>query len=165
MRKKRMPIIIILLILIAGGSYLTIKESKKIVISQEVRDHISISDLSLHVDQLLENGFDNDGFRQEYNAYVYSYRCQPYILTAQLCIYPNTDERGALDSKPTIGCQRIEWSDDKWVDIYIDDPGTGKLRMWVDYDYSENGRVDSKLINTILLKLFTEYSIEDTKNS
>ena len=62
MRKKRMPIIIILLILIAGGLYLTIKESKKIVISQEVRDRISISDLSLHVDQLLENGFDNDGF-------------------------------------------------------------------------------------------------------
>ena len=162
MRKNHLlSIIILLFILIAGGLCFSNIASKKIVISQEVWNSINLSDLSLHVDQLLKNGFDYDGFSAvvgvvpEQEADIYTYR-RSSRLAAQLSLYPPVAEREDIDSQPTIHYRRNEYQGDNMLYILINDPSTGRLQIWV--DYSENGKADSTLINAILLKLFTEYS-------
>ena len=155
MKKKYVFIISILLIIcITGGLLYSNYLLKRIVLSQEVKNSISLSDISLHVDQLLENGFDYDGFYEEADLYTYRHSSRG---VAQLFLYPSKDNNSGVNSQPEIHIRRIEYRGDNCIYIFINDPNAGKLRMWIDYD--ENGKMDTETVNKILLELFTKYSL------
>lgn len=157
MKKKCVFIIAMLLIIcISGGLLYSNLVLKRIVLSQEVKDRIDFSDISLHVDKLLENGFDYDGFYEEADLYTYRHSSRGAV---QLFLYPFKDNNIDINSQPDIHIRRIEYRGDNSVFIFINDLHAGKLRMWIDYD--ENGKMDSEVVNRILYELFTEYSLKN----
>ena len=148
MKRKMLCILFIVLIGVIVLCYY-IQINSKIELSSDVVKAIDLYELSLHVDDLIQNGFifSKHG---EYNKYILNL---PQLDVVFLVKHNIVNNNSQFETQYSI--KRIDYQEDHTIYIHIRN-SYYSLFIWLD---NNTRSFDSKYINNMIYNLFTNFVI------